>query len=220
MMNEVVQTMSSISESSSKIAEIISVIDGIAFQTNILALNAAVEAARAGEQGRSFAVVATEVRNLAQRSAAAAKEIKSLIDDSVQTVGRGAALVNNAGKIMDEIVSSIKRVTEIMTEITAASHEQSTGIDQINQAVSQMDEVTQQNAALVEEAAAAAASLEEQAHGLAGAISIFNVEQDTQKNATVVQFTDIKSEKRSKLTQDHKIIRPGSENRAVGSGTK
>lgn len=220
MMNEVVQTMSSISESSSKIAEIISVIDGIAFQTNILALNAAVEAARAGEQGRGFAVVATEVRNLAQRSAAAAKEIKSLIDDSVQTVGRGATLVNNAGKTMDEIVNSIKRVTEIMTEITAASHEQSTGIDQINQAVSQMDEVTQQNAALVEEAAAAAASLEEQAHGLVGAISIFNVGQDTQRNATVVQFTDIKSEKRSKLTQDHKTIHPGSENRAVGSGTK
>ena len=122
---------------------------------------------------------------------------------------------------MDEIVGSIKRVTEIMTGITAASHEQSTGIDQINQAVSQMDEGTQQNAALVEEAAAAAAaSLEEQAHGLVGAISIFNVGQDTQKNAIVVQFNDIKSEKRSKLTQDHKIIRPGSENRAVGSGTK
>ena len=154
--SEVVTTMHGISASSRKISEIVSVIDGIAFQTNILALNAAVEAARAGEQGKGFAVVAGEVRSLAQRSAQAAKEIKGLIEDSVGKVGAGSQQVERAGATMQEIVASVKRVTDIMGEISAASEEQSSGIDQVNRAVSQMDEVTQQNAALVEEAAAAA----------------------------------------------------------------
>ena len=157
--SRVVDTMNGISASSKKIADIISVIDGIAFQTNILALNAAVEAARAGEQGRGFAVVATEVRSLAQRSAAAAREIKGLISDSVGKVEAGSRLVDEAGRTMAEIVASVKRVTDIMAEITAASQEQSGGIEQVNQAITQMDQVTQQNAALVEEAAAAAESL-------------------------------------------------------------
>jgi methyl-accepting chemotaxis protein len=175
VVRQVVTTMGEISASSKKIADIISVIDGIAFQTNILALNAAVEAARAGEQGRGFAVVATEVRNLAQRSANAAKEIKELISDSVGKVESGSRLVDEAGKTMEEIVVSVKRVTDIMAEITAASVEQSSGIEQVNQAITQMDEVTQQNAALVEEAAAAAESLEEQAQTLSQAVAIFKV---------------------------------------------
>ncbi len=175
VVGQVVTTMNSINESSRKIVDIISVIDGIAFQTNILALNAAVEAARAGEQGRGFAVVAAEVRNLAQRSAAAAKEITHLIDDSVSKVGEGSKLVGQAGQTMEEIVSSIKRVTDIMSEITAASVEQSSGIEQVNLAIAQMDEVTQQNAALVEEAAAAAESLEEQAQSLSHSVSVFKV---------------------------------------------
>ena len=175
VVGKVVQTMSSISESSKKIVDIISVIDGIAFQTNILALNAAVEAARAGEQGRGFAVVASEVRNLAQRSAAAAKEIKTLINDSVDKVSVGADLADKAGKTMDEVVNSVKRVTDIMAEISAASVEQSSGIEQVNQAIAQMDDVTQQNAALVEEAAAAAESLEEQAQQLSALISTFHL---------------------------------------------
>ena len=175
VVGEVVTTMSSINKSSKKIVDIISVIDGIAFQTNILALNAAVEAARAGEQGRGFAVVATEVRTLAQRSAAAAKEIKELIGDSVEKVGAGTKLVDEAGKTMQEIVTSVKRVSDIMAEITAASQEQSIGIEQVSTAIAQMDEVTQQNAALVEEAAAAAESLEEQADNLAASVSIFKL---------------------------------------------
>ena len=176
VVGQVVDTMSAIHHSSSKIADIIGVIDGIAFQTNILALNAAVEAARAGEQGRGFAVVATEVRNLAQRSAAAAKEIKGLISDSVEKVETGNKLVDQAGRTMEEVVSSIKRVAKIMGDISDASREQSSGIEQVSLAVSQMDEVTQQNAALVEEAAAAAESLEEQADQLARAVSIFRVD--------------------------------------------
>jgi methyl-accepting chemotaxis protein len=173
---QVVDTMGSINASSKKIVDIIGVIDGIAFQTNILALNAAVEAARAGEQGRGFAVVATEVRNLAQRAASAAKEIKSLIDDSVDKVNIGAKLVDQAGATMQEIVGSIRRVTDIMGEITAASREQTEGIEQVNQAIIQMDETTQQNAALVEEAAAAAASLQDQAGNLVELVSVFKID--------------------------------------------
>jgi methyl-accepting chemotaxis protein len=180
VVTQVVSTMNGISESSKKIADIIGVIDGIAFQTNILALNAAVEAARAGEQGRGFAVVATEVRNLAQRSAAAAKEIKELITDSVGKVDAGSKLVDEAGKTMEEIVSSIKRVTDIMAEITAASQEQSSGIEQVNQAITQMDEVTQQNAALVEQAAAAAESMQEQAGSLVQAVAAFRLSQEAE----------------------------------------
>jgi methyl-accepting chemotaxis protein len=176
---QVVETMNAIDESARKIVEIIAVIDGLAFQTNILALNAAVEAARAGEQGRGFAVVAAEVRTLAQRSAAAAREIKTLITDSVDKVGAGSALVGQAGLTMNEIVDSVRRVTDIMGEITAASREQSTGIEQVNQAIVQMDQATQQNAALVEEAAAAAASMQEQASGLARVVSVFQVGGDT-----------------------------------------
>ncbi|QOJ24267.1 MAG: MCP four helix bundle domain-containing protein [Gammaproteobacteria bacterium] len=179
VVGQVVQTMSSINESSKKIVDIISVIDGIAFQTNILALNAAVEAARAGEQGRGFAVVATEVRTLAQRSAAAAKEIKELISDSVAKVEDGSRLVDEAGATMDEIVSAVKRVTDIMAEISAASQEQSSGIEQVNQAVTQMDEVTQQNAALVEEAAAAAESMQDQTQALTQAVSTFKLSRDS-----------------------------------------
>ena len=175
VVGQVVGTMTSINESSKKIVDIIAVIDGIAFQTNILALNAAVEAARAGEQGRGFAVVASEVRSLAQRSAAAAKEIKQLITDSVGKVADGTRLVDEAGRTMGDIVASVQRVTDIMAEISAASQEQSSGIEQVNQAVTQMDEATQQNAALVEQAAAAAESLQEQAARLTEAIGIFRI---------------------------------------------
>ncbi len=176
---QVVGTMGAINTSSRKIVDIIGVIDGIAFQTNILALNAAVEAARAGEQGRGFAVVAAEVRNLAQRSAAAAKEVKTLIDDSVDKVGEGSRQVAEAGKTMDEIVESVRRVTDIMAEIQTASQEQTSGIGQINQAITQMDQVTQQNAALVEEAAAAAQSMQEQAANLHQVVSVFRLDGDS-----------------------------------------
>ncbi|MBC3936550.1 Tar ligand binding domain-containing protein [Undibacterium sp. CY7W] len=176
VVGDVVHTMSSIKESSSKIVDIIAVIDGIAFQTNILALNAAVEAARAGEQGRGFAVVASEVRSLAQRSANAAKEIKELIANSVDKVEEGARLVDDAGKTMNEIVVSIKSVADIMAEITAASEEQREGIQQVNQAITKMDEATQQNAALVEQAAAAAGSMRDQASNLNQAVGIFKLE--------------------------------------------
>jgi len=173
---QVVLVMGAINESARKIVDIIAVIDGIAFQTNILALNAAVEAARAGEQGRGFAVVATEVRNLAQRSAAAAKEIKCLIGDSVEKVDAGSKLVGEAGSTMDEIVASVQRVTDIMGDISSASREQEAGIEQINQAITEMDGVTQQNAALVEQAAAAAVSMREQTGSLSDVVSVFKVD--------------------------------------------
>ncbi|MES2040149.1 MAG: methyl-accepting chemotaxis protein, partial [Pseudomonadota bacterium] len=175
VVSQVVDTMGSINESSKKIVDIIAVIDGIAFQTNILALNAAVEAARAGEQGRGFAVVASEVRNLAQRSASAAKEIKTLINDSVEKVDLGTRLVDQAGITMQEVVDSVRRVSDIISEITAAGAEQSSGIDQINTAIIQMDQVTQQNAALVEEAAAAAGALQEQAANLSRVVGVFKL---------------------------------------------
>ncbi len=177
VVGEVVTKMGAINDSAKRIADIIGVIDGIAFQTNILALNAAVEAARAGEQGRGFAVVASEVRSLAQRSAAAAKEIKELITASVTSVDAGARLVDQAGTTMEQVVTSIRRVTDIMAEITSASQEQTTGIEQVNHAIGQMDQVTQQNAALVEEAAAAAASMQDQAATLADVVSVFKLDR-------------------------------------------
>jgi len=177
VVSQVVTTMKGINDSSKKIADIISVIDGIAFQTNILALNAAVEAARAGEQGRGFAVVASEVRSLAGRSADAAKEIKTLITASVERVEQGTALVDQAGTKMSEVVDAIKRVTDIMGEISAASQEQSAGVAQVGEAVTQMDQATQQNAALVEESAAAAESLKAQAQQLVSAVSVFKLSQ-------------------------------------------
>ena len=180
VIEEVVDTMAQIHTASGKITDIISVIDGIAFQTNILALNAAVEAARAGEQGRGFAVVASEVRNLAQRSAAAAKEIKTLIGDSVEKVERGSKLVGQAGVTMEEVVASVKRVTDIMGEIASASAEQSAGIEQVNMSIIEMDSMTQQNAALVEEAAAAAQSLQDQAGELSRVVSIFRLVEGEQ----------------------------------------
>ncbi|NHZ82384.1 HAMP domain-containing protein [Massilia sp. CCM 8695] len=179
VIGNVVDTMGRINEASNKIVDIIGVIDGIAFQTNILALNAAVEAARAGEQGRGFAVVASEVRNLAQRSAQAAKEIKGLIGSSVEQVEAGSKLVNDAGSTMDDIVQSIRRVTDIMGDIAAASQEQTLGIEQINQALTQMDQVTQQNAALVEEAAAASEAMQDQARQLAAVVSVFKLNAGT-----------------------------------------
>ncbi|MFC3108493.1 methyl-accepting chemotaxis protein [Undibacterium arcticum] len=175
VVSQVIETMGSIKDSSRKIVDIIGVIDGIAFQTNILALNAAVEAARAGEQGRGFAVVAAEVRNLAQRSAAAAKEIKALIGDSVEKVDAGSRLVDNAGRTMEQIVNAVKHAADIMSEIAAASQEQRVGIDEVNRAIGQMDEMTQQNAAMVEQAAAAAESLQDQAQTLSQAVSVFTL---------------------------------------------
>ena len=181
VMDKVTATMRGISDSSKKVAEITGMIDSIAFQTNILALNASVEAARAGEQGRGFAVVAGEVRNLAGRSADAAREIKQLIESSTRQVSEGSALVEQAGNTMREVVTAVKRVTDIMDEISAASQEQSSGIEQINQAVCQMDEVTQQNAALVEQITAAAASLEEQACRLETSVAVFRLPGSAQQ---------------------------------------
>jgi methyl-accepting chemotaxis protein len=208
VVGEVVITMEAINESAKKVVDIIAVIDSIAFQTNILALNAAVEAARAGEQGRGFAVVATEVRSLAQRSAAAAKEIKTLIDDSVGKVGAGAKLVNQAGATMDQIMESVKQVTDIMGEITAASHEQTSGIEQINQAISQMDQVTQQNAALVEEAAAASEAMQDQSRKLADTVGMFKVDNARSVSPATVT-TATKSDRRlSVKTVPVKTARP------------
>ena len=198
VVSQVVATMTDINQSSKKIVDIISVIDGIAFQTNILALNAAVEAARAGEQGRGFAVVASEVRNLAQRSAAAAKEIKTLIGDSVDKVHAGSQLVDQAGQTMDEIVASVKRVSDIMTEITAASQEQSAGIQEISQAIGQMDEMTQQNSALVEQAAAAAESLEEQADLLTKSLDVFKLMPGQQAQMPAQQVSRAPAKKAAK----------------------
>ena len=180
---QVVSTMQGINDASRKIEDITGVIDGIAFQTNILALNAAVEAARAGEQGRGFAVVASEVRNLAQRSAAAAKEIKALISDSVERVDQGARLVDQAGATMTEVVESVQRVSSIIGEIALASSEQTTGVEQVNQAIIEMDHVTQQNAALVEQAAAAAKAMQDQAASLAQAVSVFKIEGAASRHA-------------------------------------
>ncbi|WP_322005257.1 methyl-accepting chemotaxis protein [Paraburkholderia tropica] len=188
VVSQVVGTMGDINQSSAKISDIITIIEGIAFQTNILALNAAVEAARAGEEGRGFAVVAGEVRSLAQRSSAAAKEIKALIDTSVERVQAGSALVDEAGRTMTEIIGAVQRVTDIMGEIAAASQEQSSGIDQVARAVTQMDEVTQQNAALVEEAAAAAQSLEDQASRLRAAVAVFSLDDSGSPAASMGSF--------------------------------
>ncbi|MBJ9710564.1 methyl-accepting chemotaxis protein [Burkholderia gladioli] len=203
VVRQVVGTMADITSSSQKVSEIISVIEGIAFQTNILALNAAVEAARAGEQGRGFAVVAGEVRTLAQRSAVAAKEIKALIETSVSHVAAGSQLVSSAGATMDEIVRSVRRVTDIMGEIASASAEQGTGIEQVNVAVTQMDEVTQQNAALVEQATAAAQSMADQAESLRAAVSIFKVESRSQAAAaaTPVRATADRAAQRREATR-------------------
>jgi len=206
VVGQVVTTMRDIEQSSRKIADIISVIDGIAFQTNILALNAAVEAARAGEQGRGFAVVASEVRTLAQRSANAAKEIKQLIDASVGKVTDGSALVNQAGTTMGEIVASVQRVTDIMAEISAASQEQSAGIEQVNQTITQMDETTQQNAALVEEATASARAMEEQATALAQTVAVFQL----QAEAAVIAPAPVRATARRTATPAKPAAKPAA----------
>jgi methyl-accepting chemotaxis protein len=213
VVSQVVETMDAIHASSKKIVDIISVIDGIAFQTNILALNAAVEAARAGEQGRGFAVVASEVRSLAQRSAAAAKEIKGLIDNSVEKVDAGSRLVGEAGSTMNEIVDGVKRVTDIMGEIMAASQEQSRGIEQVNQAIGQMDQATQQNAALVEEAAAAAASLQDQAGSLAQVVNVFKVGRNPAAAASL-HAADMRAPKAAIAAPQRRRI----ENAAIAAG--
>lgn len=203
VVSEVVLTMTEINQSSKKIVDIIAVIDGIAFQTNILALNAAVEAARAGEQGRGFAVVASEVRNLAQRSAAAAKEIKGLIDDSVDKVHKGSQLVDNAGQTMDEIVASVIRVRDIMTEISEASQEQTAGIQEVSVAIGQMDEMTQQNSALVEQAAAAAESLEEQANHLTQALEVFKLSE-----ASAASYPAVSQRNSGRVSLKKAVIKP------------
>jgi len=221
VVGQVVTTMSAINSSAKKIEDIISVIDGIAFQTNILALNAAVEAARAGEQGRGFAVVAGEVRNLAQRSASAAKEIKELISDSVNKTAEGTKQVETAGSTMQEIVASVQRVTDIMAEITAASVEQSAGIDQVNTAVTSMDEVTQQNAALVEEAAAAAESLVDQAASLTEVVSVFKLSGgNTQYASRRAESSPMRMASKPHVRQAPKFVtKPSSFKASIKTGT-
>ncbi|MCB1984168.1 MAG: HAMP domain-containing protein [Burkholderiales bacterium] len=224
VVGQVVQTMNEINESSKKIVDIISVIDSIAFQTNILALNAAVEAARAGEQGRGFAVVATEVRTLAQRSASAAKEIKELISNSVSKVDVGTQLVDEAGSTMDEIVKAVRRVTDIMGEITAASQEQSLGIEQVNQAISQMDTATQQNAALVEEAAATAELMQEQSQELVDAVTVFKLSMSSHRVAHQSRrpksvVTELPVQKKQKTNADDMAaVIPDQPRKAVAGG--
>jgi methyl-accepting chemotaxis protein len=210
--------MGEINKSSKKIADIIDVIDEIAFQTNLLALNAAVEAARAGEQGRGFAVVASEVRNLAQRSATAAKEIKALINESVQKVGDGSELVNRSGQTLAEIVNSVKRVTDIIAEISAASQEQAAGIDQVNKAVMQMDQGTQQNAALVEEATSASKSMAEQAQDLLRQVEFFNVQEGAgfTNSGVAVKTVSPPVQSQSKRTAGSQFARPVSSSLSQG----
>jgi methyl-accepting chemotaxis protein len=210
VVSQVVGTMGEINSSASKISDIIGVIDGIAFQTNILALNAAVEAARAGEQGRGFAVVASEVRSLAQRSAAAAKEIKTLIGDSVEKVERGSKLVGQAGVTMDEVVASVKRVTDIMSEIANASAEQSAGIEQVNHSIIEMDSMTQQNAALVEEAAAAAQSLQDQAGELARVVSIFKLAEGEESQSELLSALAVQAAPAVPVAQRPALKRTGA----------
>jgi methyl-accepting chemotaxis protein len=219
IVGEAVATMDTITESSKKIVEIISVIEGISYQTNLLALNAAVEAARAGEQGRGFAVVASEVRNLAKRSADAAKQIKVLIDDSVSKVQTGSTLVNNAGKTMDEIVSSIKKVSNLIAEIAAASNEQSSGIAQVNTAVTQMDGVTQQNAAMVEEASAAASALEEQARKLNEAVNVFKL-SGSEQISQITQETRIRATSEPRVQNVRSVVDISEQTAPVEQSTR